>query len=1123
LSRLEAAARAQFYPTPDRVATAITRYLAAARTRSGEVIRLLDPCAGEGVAAAEVAGALGAESYGIELNAERAREAETRLGRVLCHTALWGVKLANSAFSVLLLNPPYDYDDEKKRLEHHFLTAMTRTLVPGGVLALLIPQRRLALSARYLAAHYEQVTCYRFPDPEYDAFGQVVLFGVRRRSPGADLNLQVRIEGWSSSSLPQLPDVPGPSERTYQVPAVPGGEVLFGTTAFDPQHAATEAKARGVWAGKLLREELWPGEERPVRPLMPLRKGHLAMLIAAGFLNNMVLEQEGERLLVKGRAYKESVEIPTEEKGKKIEREVVRTRVTTLDLSSGEIRDIDQGTGLSEFIERYQDAITEAVRRSYPPVYTAQNRDSWGIDLSGLKRRPLGAQADAIRAAVVSLQRNPGTIICGVMGTGKTYMGIAAAWLYGARRVIVICPPHLVKKWKEEVEATVPGARATIVRTISDIDRTLATSGGTRYVILSRESAKLSCRWRPAFVTRRQRIYVPGGAYIENVVCCPACHKPVLDKEGVPLNRFDLEKKKLCCASIVGPEGAQSVCGEPLWQADAAPPKTGHGTFSFGSGGPAVPPSGPGEGPRRYALADYIAEQCSGAFNLCIIDEMHEMKGKGTAQGLAAAAVAEACPKVLALSGTLFGGYSSSVFYLLYRFSRNIRGEFGYHDEPNWISRYGIVERITRTDDDPTEYGSYSKRRGYRTTTVERPGISPAVLLHLIDHTVFVQLEDVAANLPPFEEVVELVEMTPEQKVAYDRFAGDLRAAMMEALARGSRKLLGVYVQALLAYPDNPVLGETVHDPDTGVLVASAPALPGDVLYPKEERTVQRCLEERDAGRRVLLYVTHTEKRDVTPRLSKILEDAGLRVRVLKANTVKPEDRMDWLSARVAEGVDVIICHPKLVQTGLDLIAFPELRWQEVEFSVYVTRQASRRSWRIGQTKRVRNGFSVYTGTLQHDALALIACKMKASLMVEGNIGDEGLSALNSGGGDDLMVALAKKLSKQEASDAGSLEALFAEAKRIEDAASGMIGDADWGEEPVVVPEPVPVGPRLAPAELATLWAEVLLGEEPRPEREPEEKGVRTLAFGEFVGSSQARRKGKKATEAQARLFDLIG
>nr|MDP9480265.1 DEAD/DEAH box helicase family protein [Actinomycetota bacterium] len=443
------------------------------------------------------------------------------------------------------------------------------------------------------------------------------------------------------------------------------------------------------------------------------------MLIAAGLLNNMVLEQDGQRLLVKGRAYKETIEVATEEKGKQIEREVVRTRVTTLNLGSGEIADIDQGAGLSEFIEKYQDAITEAVRRSYPPVYTAQNRDSWSIDLSGLKRKPLGAQADAIRAATVSLRQNPGTIICGVMGTGKTYMGIAAAHLYSAQRVVVICPPHLVKKWKEELEATVPRARATIAKSITDIDRALRmTWEGIHFLILSRESSKLSCRWRPAVVERRRLLSDPRGSYVAEVLCCPECYSPVLDDEGVPLERSDLQKKKLSCRAVLAERGrGERLCGAQLWQDTAAHPKAGRASFGFGST-PASPPGGQGEGPRRYALADYIAEQCAGAFDLCIIDEMHEMKGRGTAQGLAAAAIAEACPKVLALSGTLFGGYSSSIFYLLYRFSRNIRGEFGYHDESKWISRYGILERISTTDDDPTEYGSYSKRRAYRTRTI---------------------------------------------------------------------------------------------------------------------------------------------------------------------------------------------------------------------------------------------------------------------------------------------------------------------------------------------------------------------------------------------------------------------
>jgi hypothetical protein len=40
---------------------------------------------------------------------------------------------------------------------------------------------------------------------------------------------------------------------------------------------------------------------------MPLRRGHLAMLVAAGFLDNLALESDGRRVLVKGRTGKEMV------------------------------------------------------------------------------------------------------------------------------------------------------------------------------------------------------------------------------------------------------------------------------------------------------------------------------------------------------------------------------------------------------------------------------------------------------------------------------------------------------------------------------------------------------------------------------------------------------------------------------------------------------------------------------------------------------------------------------------------------------------------------------------------------------------------------------------------------
>lgn len=78
------------------------------------------------------------------------------------------MRLAHGAFSCLFLNPPYDHDDESKRLEHAFLTTMTRALCPGGVLVFIVPQPRLVgVSARHLAAHYTRFACYRLPDPEF--------------------------------------------------------------------------------------------------------------------------------------------------------------------------------------------------------------------------------------------------------------------------------------------------------------------------------------------------------------------------------------------------------------------------------------------------------------------------------------------------------------------------------------------------------------------------------------------------------------------------------------------------------------------------------------------------------------------------------------------------------------------------------------------------------------------------------------------------------------------------------------------------------------------------------------------------------------------------------------------
>ena len=375
---------------------------------------------------------------------------------------------------------------------------------------------------------------------------------------------------------------------------------------------------------------------------------------------------------------------------------------------------------LARFIDRYKESITKRITETYTPLYRPSENTS---PLPELLREPMGKQDDAIQGAVVSLRSNRGTTIVGEMGTGKTFIGTAAAQMAGFKRVVVLCPPHLVRKWKREVENTIPEVQAVIVNSLTDLKNIrLLSKDIPIYAIMSRERAKLSYRWKaaykPVIVTdefgRLERLL--NGQWF-TLPACPDCHKHPTDKDGNPLLPSALENKKLFCHH----------CKSALWTADRS-------------------------GPKRYPLADYIKHYMKNYFQLCIADEVHEYKGRGSAQGIAAGIIAESCPKTLTLTGTLMGGYSSTLFHLLYRFSPDIRTDFAHGDEKRWVDQYGFIERVERDDSEKeTEDGRQSRRKGYRTTIREKPGITPSALFHIIGNTVFLRLHDVAEGLPPYQ------------------------------------------------------------------------------------------------------------------------------------------------------------------------------------------------------------------------------------------------------------------------------------------------------------------------------------------------------------------------------------
>ena len=1068
MTRLGSTAKAGFYPTPDRVTELITRFVVPTTSAESARGRLLDPCAGEGIAAQTVAQAWHLEGYGIEIDAARALAASSRLHRVL-HLDYAQARAPLRAFQVLYANPPYDYDlGEGKRLEYTCLRETTKWLCARGLLVFLVPQYRVdARMVGFLAASFKGLRAYKFPDPEYKAFKQVVIFGIAKNEPARDDTAALALLSACRGALPVLPDDPGAEER-YTLPAPlpedPKRAFYFRGNELNPQEALDEALKRGVWASDEWRDLIEPHRAFDgFRPLMPLKKGHLATLIAAGMMQNILLENQAERVLVKGRTYKVQEEVETAEED---EEEVVRDRFVTeiiaLDLNTGEHTQINEPSALADFIEKWREALVARVQETFRPLYEF-NLDAEGprvnATLDGLsKNRRLPGRAENglfpaqkhVSVALWKRLQSANSAICvGEMGTGKTTVAITVSELLractnDARPSLVLCPPHLIAKWIREIQETAPGAFAMELRRIGDVPdfvrrvKTLAP-GTPAYAVVSREMAKLGSGWKPAYIKRRlvlreevrKRDEGEGWGWhdvvhwaAEEVLACPNCGHPICEVEGGREYGYVhdpgyLAKRKRFCFQ----------CRAPLFQMTHLNGVTRAGTTSLallgsnpgtahqgrcGNGNPGT--CGPDQGrsghgrakanvTERYPIADYIARRYPGFFKLLIANEVHQAKGQSTDQGYAFGALARACAKTLALTGTIYGGRATSLFFLLYRLLPQVRAEFKWTDAQRWAERYGILERVTKRDQGDEGNGVYSAKRRSKTYVRELPGASPELAARLLDGAAFVTLADLGFPLPEYVEFAEEVAMSERQAETYAKLDRELSDELQDRLAQGDQSLLGAYLQALLGRPAASFRDEVVVD-KYGEVVATAPAI-DELMFPKEKWLVALCQRERQRGRKVLVYCRQTATRDITPRLVSLLASAHLRADTLKAN-VEASKREAWLHKRMGQGMlDVLITNPKLVETGLDLVAFQTVVWFETDYSLYTVMQAARRTWRLGQTQPVAVWYAVYVNTMEHRAAALIGQKLAAAKLLYGDA-VEGALIQNADVGRGLLTELAR-------------------------------------------------------------------------------------------------------------------
>ena len=216
---------------------------------------------------------------------------------------------------------------------------------------------------------------------------------------------------------------------------------------------------------------------------------------------------------------------------------------------------------LQDFVAEFGDELLNSLNRANPPVYTGQARPHRQLVLASLKRKLFQAQAEVVHA-VTELLADRGeraAIVNGEMGCGKTTVGIATAAVLhaeGYRRTLVLSPPHLVYKWRREIQETVAGAKVwvlngpdTLVKLIKLREQLGVPARGQEFFVLGRVRMRMGFHWKPVFNVRRTRHGEVG--------TCPDCGQVITNLDGEPINPVELEAedyRRRC-----------SHCAAPLW------------------------------------------------------------------------------------------------------------------------------------------------------------------------------------------------------------------------------------------------------------------------------------------------------------------------------------------------------------------------------------------------------------------------------------------------------------------------------------------------------------------------------------------------------------------------------
>ncbi len=338
MARLQAQARMEFYPTPEEeIIKAINKINCSAP------VRMLDPCCGDGRTLKIFKEKLTADTYGIELDFDRAKQSK-EYGNVLEADSLIEARVTPGAFNVVFNNPPYDEgnDYDSKRLENAFTEEYASSLCKGGLMLLVVPESILNLyhslnreTKQAILSSFAVLSAYPLEADKSFKQWMLILRKLGRKHPLSVLD-DDSDKDYYEESYADLIEIskrlnPTINHEDFNLSATPNNLTVFKSFRISREQYETASKQNDKTITRIL-DKLKPQDR--VSSLLPLRKSHVALLLTTGALNGRI---KGTPLIING----------------KIERAVINFEDTEIkEDKNGQPREMTVSKSINKFVAK---------------------------------------------------------------------------------------------------------------------------------------------------------------------------------------------------------------------------------------------------------------------------------------------------------------------------------------------------------------------------------------------------------------------------------------------------------------------------------------------------------------------------------------------------------------------------------------------------------------------------------------------------------------------------------------------------------------------------------------------------------------------------------------------------